>query len=154
MPGDQRVHNPSSQHYKRLIPGFEARVLLPIRREPLGVVRIPYATTEGQARRGSLPDDANPYLAFAGADGRHRTASNKDPSGRRRWTEPLTTCRRRKLADRADRLGVAPRALKQPGRPITTFLLKGGRVHAKDMIEGYLEAEAEECTPSNTRPHR
>jgi len=74
--GAQRLHQPSTNSYKRLVPGFEAPVLLAYSSRNRSASAHPLCDQpEGEARRGSLPDPtANPYLAFsamlmAGLDG-------------------------------------------------------------------------------------
>ena len=69
--------NPSVNSYKRLVPGFEAPVLLAYSaRNRSAAIRIPYvATQQGKRIEVRFPDPlANPYLAFsammlAGLDG-------------------------------------------------------------------------------------
>jgi glutamine synthetase len=96
--GDQRLHQPSTNSYKRLVPGFEAPVLLAYSaRNRSASCRIPY-TSNPKAKRVEVrfPDPmANPYLGFAamlmaGLDG----IKNKIHPGPR-WTRTSTTCRRK-----------------------------------------------------------
>ncbi len=68
--------NPSTNSYKRLVPGFEAPVLLQYSAcNRSASVRIPYSPAEGRRIEVRFPDPlANPYLAFsamlmAGLDG-------------------------------------------------------------------------------------
>jgi glutamine synthetase-like protein len=62
---------------KRLIPGFEAPVLLAYSsRNRSASCRIPYIEPQRQAGRGALPDPAaNPYLAFQGGEQRGRAVT-------------------------------------------------------------------------------
>nr|WP_261402843.1 type I glutamate--ammonia ligase [Chenggangzhangella methanolivorans] len=90
--------NPTTNSYKRLVPGFEAPVLLAYSaRNRSASCRIPW-TTSPKAKRVEVrfPDPAaNPYLAFAalmmaGLDGIVNKSIRARP-----WTRISTTCRRR-----------------------------------------------------------
>ncbi len=90
--------NPSTNSYKRLVPGYEAPVLLAYSaRNRSASCRIPY-TTNPKAKRVEtrFPDPAaNPYLCFvallmAGLDG---IKNRSIPATR--WTRTSTTCRRK-----------------------------------------------------------
>ncbi len=88
--------NASTNSYKRVIPGFEAPVLLAYSsRNRSASCRIPYsASPEGQARGSPLPDpSANPYLAFAamlmaGIDGIQNKIHPGDPMDKNLYDLP------------------------------------------------------------------
>jgi len=72
--GRQCHYQPGTNSYKRLVPGFEARSILPTRPATFASVRIPYVSTESTPHRSAFPDRRQPYLAFtammmAGLDG-------------------------------------------------------------------------------------
>ena len=147
--------NPTTNSYKRLVPGYEAPVRLAYSgRNRSASIRIPITSGDAKARRIEVrfPDpSANPYLAFAallmaGLDG----VQNKINPG-----QPLDK----------DIYGLSPEELKSvPGTPHTLghaldalqkdheFLTRGG-VFTKDLIDMWIDYKWEnEVRPSMMRP--
>ena len=146
--------NASTNSYKRLIPGFEAPVLLAYSsRNRSASCRIPHATSP-KAKRVEVrfPDPtANPYFAFsamlmAGLDGIQNKIHPGDPMDKNLYDLPPeelegvpTVCH--SLREAVDSLAADHE-----------FLTKGD-VFPKDLIEGYIELKWEEIYRFEHTPH-
>ncbi|MGK9231310.1 type I glutamate--ammonia ligase [Inquilinus limosus] len=146
--------NPSTNSYKRLIPGFEAPVLLAYSaRNRSASCRIPYvASPKGKRVEVRFPDPtANPYLAFsamlmAGLDGIQNKIHPGEAMDKNLYDLPPeelknvpTVCgslREALLALEADH----------------AFLTKGD-VFSRDMLEAYIELKWEEVYAFEHTPH-
>jgi len=146
--------NPATNSYKRLVPGFEAPVLLAYaQRNRSASCRIPYASSpKGKRVEVRFPDPcANPYLAFAamlmaGLDG----IKNKIDPGKA-MEENLYALPPKELAKIptvCSTLKEAMDALKKDH----DFLLKGG-VFTEDFLESYLALKQEEWDRYRVAPH-
>ena len=146
--------NPSTNSYKRLVPGYEAPVLLAYSaRNRSASCRIPHsASPKGKRVEIRFPDPtANPYLAFAamimaGLDG----IENKIHPGEA-MDENLYELSDAALAD-IPTVCHSLRAAIDALRTDHDFLLKGD-VFTKDMIEAYLDLKEEENTQYETMVH-
>ncbi|WP_349369782.1 type I glutamate--ammonia ligase [Salinarimonas sp.] len=146
--------NPSTNSYKRLVPGFEAPVLLAYSsRNRSASCRIPW-TTSPKAKRVEVrfPDPtANPYLAFAallmaGLDG----ITNKiDPgSAMDKDLYDLPPRELKKIPTVCGSLREALTALdKDRG------FLKAGGVFDDDQIDAYIELKMQEVIKFEHTPH-
>ena len=137
--------NASTNSYKRVIPGFEAPVLLAYSsRNRSASCRIPYASSpKGKRVEVRFPDpSANPYLAFAamlmaGIDGINNKIHPGDPMDKNLYDLPPEELS--KVPTVAGSLREALNALDGD----RTFLTKGG-VFTDDQIDAYMELKWEE----------
>ncbi len=146
--------NPTTNSYKRLVPGYEAPVLLAYSaRNRSASCRIPYGSGEKAKRvEFRFPDAmANPYLCYAallmaGLDG----IQNKIHPGEADGQEPLRPAAGR-AGRSADRVRFAARGARTARRPTTTSCSKGD-VFTKDQIDAYIELKWPEVLRWETTP--
>ena len=146
--------NPSTNSYKRLIPGFEAPVLRAYSaRNRSGCVRIPW-TESPKAKRveARFPDpSSNPYLCFsalmmAGLDGIKNKIDPGEAMDKNLYDLPAE-----ELADIPTVCGSLREAIDCLEAD-HEFLLAGD-VFTKDQIEGYIELKMEEIETYEHTPH-
>jgi glutamine synthetase len=146
--------NPSTNSYKRLIPGFEAPVLLAYSaRNRSASCRIPY-TTNPKAKRVEVrfPDPtANPYLAYsalamAGLDGIKNKIHPGDAMDKDLYDLP---------PEELKEIPTVCGSLREALTCLTAdheFLLQGD-VFSKDMIEAYIELKWKDVYRFEHTPH-
>ncbi len=146
--------NPSTNSYKRLVPGYEAPVLLAYSaRNRSASCRIPYATNP-KAKRIEMrfPDaTANPYLAFAammmaGLDGIQNKIHPGDPMDKDLYDLPPEELRGIPTVARS--LHMALDCLNED-----RDFLKKGDVFTDSMIESYIALRMEEVIKLEQTPH-
>jgi glutamine synthetase len=146
--------NPSTNSYKRLVPGYEAPVLLAYSaRNRSASCRIPYvASPKGKRVEVRFPDpSANPYLAFAamlmaGLDGIQNKIHPGEAMDKNLYDLPPE-----ELAAVPTVCGSLRQALDSLEAD-NDYLTKGD-VFAPDMIEAYIELKREEQMAFETSPH-
>ena len=146
--------NPLTNSYKRLIPGFEAPVLLAYSaRNRSASCRIPYsASPKGKRVEVRFPDPgANPYLAFAamlmaGLDGIANKIHPGDAMDKNLYDLPPE-----ELSQVPQVCGSLREALQSLDKD-HAFLLKGD-VFSKDFIDSYIELKWEEVYRFEHTPH-
>jgi glutamine synthetase len=146
--------NPTTNSYKRLIPGFEAPVLLAYSaRNRSASCRIPIVSSP-KAKRVEVrfPDPAcNPYLGFAamlmaGLDGIQNRIHPGDPVDKNLYDLPPE-----ELKDIPTVCGSLREALENL-RADHAFLMKDD-VFSKDFIESYIDLRYEEVYAFEHTPH-
>jgi glutamine synthetase len=147
---------PTTNSYRRLVPGYEAPInLVYSQRNRSACVRIPMSRGEKSKRvEFRTPDpSSNPYLAFAsvlmaGVDGIINRIQPPDPIDRDIY-ELAHDPNAPKIRNTPGTLGEAINALEKDHE----FLLRGG-VFPEDLIEMYIDYKREnEITFLNLRPH-
>jgi glutamine synthetase len=148
------ITNPLTNSYKRLVPGYEAPVLLAYSsRNRSASCRIPYCTSP-KAKRVEVrfPDPgANPYLAFsamlmAGIDGIQNRIHPGEAMDKNLYDLPKEELA--KVPTVCGSLREALHALEADHE----FLTKGG-VFSQDAIESYIELKMEDVMRFETTPH-
>ncbi|WP_127471269.1 type I glutamate--ammonia ligase [Thiomicrorhabdus aquaedulcis] len=146
--------NPGTNSYKRLVPGFEAPILLAYSgKNRSASIRIPYAPSE-RARRVELrfPDPtANPYLAFAaslmaGLDGILNKIDPGAPAEKDLYDlEPEEEAQFKTVCSSLDQ------ALEELDKD-REFLTKSG-VFTDEMIDAYIELKMKDVTRMRATTH-
>ena len=148
--------NPSTNSYRRLVPGFEAPInLIYSARNRSACIRIPMFSNSPRAKRIEFraPDPtANPYLAFsamlmAGLDGIQNRTEPPAPIDKDLYELPPE--------EKAD-IQQTPRTFREVLENLRhdqEYLTKGD-VFTQDLIEAYIEYKLKfECLEVETRPH-
>jgi glutamine synthetase len=148
------ITNPGTNSYKRLVPGFEAPVMLAYSAKNRSAsIRIPHVASE-KARRIEVrfPDPiANPYLAFAammmaGLDGVQNKIHPGDPADKNLYD--LQPEEAKAIPKVCHSLDMALEHLDADRE----FLTRGG-VFSNDFIDAYIELKMEEVTRLRMTTH-
>jgi glutamine synthetase len=146
--------NPLTNSYKRLVPGYEAPVLLAYSsRNRSASCRIPHVSSP-KAKRVEVrfPDPgANPYLAFAamlmaGLDGIQNKIHPGDAMDKNLYDLP---------SEELKEIPTVCRSLREALESLAAdnAFLKKGDVFSDDMIESFTELKMEEVLAFETSPH-
>ena len=148
------ILSPTTNSYKRLVPGYEAPIYLAwSRRNRSAAVRIPaYHSSEGAKRiEYRSPDPAaNPYIAFAamaaaGLDGIKHKIEPCDPIDENIWH--LSPAKRKELGIRE-----LPASLEEAVEELENA---GGflePIFTKDFLAAYCDIKREEAKQNSIRP--
>jgi len=146
---------PSTNSYKRLVPGYEAPVnLVYSMRNRSAAVRIPVYSENPKTKRIEFrpPDPTcNPYLSFAamlmaGLDGVKKKMDPGTPFDKN--TYEVSAAESKKIATVPGSLEQAIDALEEDHK----FLLQGG-VFTQDLIDVWIEYKRAEMDKIRLRPH-
>ena len=148
------ITNASTNSYKRLVPGFEAPVMLAYSsRNRSASIRIPFSPSpKGKRIETRFPDPtANPYLAFAallmaGLDGIENQINPGDAMDKDLYDLPPEEAKA--IPQVCGSLREAIEALDSD----RGFLTKGG-VFDDDQIDAYIELKMEEVERLQLHPH-
>src|SRR5438034_2641672 len=149
------ICNPTTNSYKRLVPGFEAPVNLAYSsRNRSAAIRIPTYSENPKAKRVEYrpPDpSANPYLAFAamlmaGLDGIQNKIDPGEPIDKNMYELPPEE--HAKIPQILGSLDEAIKALEKDH----TFLLKGD-VFTTDFLDMWISHKRKEHDALRLRPH-
>lgn len=146
--------NPSTNSYKRLVPGFEAPVMLAYSaRNRSASIRIPFVSNP-KARRIEVrfgDPAANPYLMFAaylmaGLDGIANKIHPGDPADKDLYDLP---------PEEAAEIPTVASSLEQALAALDADrdFLKAGGVFDDDMIDAYIQLKAEDVEKLNMTTH-
>ena len=146
--------NPSTNSYKRLVPGYEAPVLLAYSaRNRSASCRIPFTPSpKGKRMEVRFPDPmANPYLAYsamlmAGLDGIKNKIHPGEPMDKDLYDLPPA-----ELAEIPTVCGSLREALE--ALKADNEYLKAGGVFDQDQIDAYIELKEEENIRYEHTPH-
>ena len=146
--------NASTNSYKRLVPGFEAPVMLAYSaRNRSASIRIPWVSSpKGRRVEVRFPDPtANPYLAFtammmAGLDGILNKIHPGDAADKDLYDLP---------AEEALAIPTVCHSLDQALDALDADreFLKAGGVFTDDLIDGYIDLKMEEVTQMRMTTH-
>jgi glutamine synthetase len=147
---------PTTNSYRRLVPGYEAPInLIYSQRNRSAVCRIPMYSKSPKAKRIEFraPDPAsNPYLTFAallmaGLDGIRNRIEPPAPIDKDLYD--LETAERKRVKNTPGSLTEVLEALQQDSQ----FLLQGG-VFTQDLLDTWVEYKTtKELEPVALRPH-
>lgn len=148
------ITNPGTNSYKRLVPGYEAPVMLAYSAKNRSAsIRIPHVASEkGRRIEARFPDPlANPYLAFtalmmAGLDGVQNKIHPGDPMDKNLYDLP------------PEEDALVPKVCHSLEMALENlekdhdFLTRGG-VFSEDWIKSYIELKMEEVTKFRMTTH-
>ncbi|GAB4520597.1 MAG: type I glutamate--ammonia ligase [Parvularculaceae bacterium] len=146
--------NSTTNSYKRLVPGFEAPIMLAYSgRNRSASIRIPWVhSAKGKRIEARFPDAAgNPYLGFAallmaGLDGIENKIDPGDPMDKDLYDLPPEE--KKGLPTVCSSLRQALEALDED-----RDFLKRGNVFNDEQIDGYIDLKQEEVTRFESTPH-
>lgn len=148
------LSNPTTNSYKRLIPGFEAPVLLAYSsRNRSASIRIPYvASPKGKRIETRFPDPAsNPYFTFAallmaGLDGIENKIHPGDAMDKNLYDLPPEELKDVPTVARSLRESLEALSLDRA-------FLKKGDVFSDDQLDAYIALKMEEVEEFEHTPH-